>query len=58
MFFESEILGERKRPSDDGRFLLYKGYEKDTFAFCIKDSNSNGLCSKNAIGGSYLTMRT
>ena len=41
MFFESGILGERKRPSSDGRFLLYRGYEKDVFAFFNKDLNSN-----------------
>ena len=43
MFFKSEILGERKRPSDDGRFLLYKGYEKDVFAFFNKDLNSSNF---------------
>ena len=42
MFFESEIVGERKRPPSDGRFLLYKGYEKIFFVSCIKDSNSHG----------------
>ena len=34
---------KEKRPSDDGLFSLYKGYEKDVFSVCIKDSNSDGI---------------